>query len=110
MPSRIDLHTHTTASDGTLDPPDLLRKAHELGISYLAISDHDSTTGFESILPLLPSFQPLQLIPAIEINAEGPFACHLLGYFINYQDAVFQKRLSEYRQLRISRVKANWWG
>ena len=74
MAFNVDLHTHTTASDGTLDPPALLQKAAELSIQYLGIADHDSTAGYEAVLPLQSQFPAVQLIPAIEINAEASLA------------------------------------
>jgi predicted metal-dependent phosphoesterase TrpH len=105
MPSRVDLHTHTTASDGTLTPPELFQKALELGVQVLAISDHDSTAGYEAVLPLTSQHPEIRLLPAIELNAEGPLACHLLGYFIDIHDAAFQRRLAEYRTLRVERIR-----
>lgn len=105
MPSRVDLHTHTTASDGTVEPADLLHSAHELSIQYLGVSDHDSTAGFDAMQPLLPQVPGVQLVPAIEINAEGTMACHILGYYINPGDAAFQKQLAEYRQQRLARLR-----
>ena len=104
--SRVDLHTHTTASDGTLEPADLFQKAIELQLRVLAISDHDSTAGFEAVRPLQARHPGLRLIPAIELNAEGEFACHLLGYFIDPADSDFQARLESFRALRRSRVRA----
>src|SRR5258708_776469 len=106
MPSRVDLHTHTTASDGTLDPVAVVQKAHELSIQYLGIADHDSSAGYEAVLPRLSEFRSLQLIPAIEINAEGALACHVLGYFIDVQNAAFQKELAVYRERRLIRARA----
>ena len=106
MSSRVDLHTHTTASDGTLDPPALLQKASELSIQFLGIADHDSTAGYEAVLPLQDQFSSVQLIPAIEINAEGALSCHILGYFFNFQDATLQEQLAMYRDMRLQRARA----
>lgn len=106
MPSRVDLHTHTTASDGTLTPPELFQEALELGIRVLAISDHDSTSGYEAVLPLASGRPEIRLIAAIELNGEGSLACHLLGYFINVQNEAFQRQLADYRERRTERVRA----
>jgi 3',5'-nucleoside bisphosphate phosphatase len=106
VPSRVDLHTHTTASDGTLDPPALLQKASELSIAYLGIADHDSTAGYEAVLPLQTQFPSVQLIPAIEINAEGAPSCHLLGYFYDVKNAALQRQLAVYRRQRAERARA----
>jgi predicted metal-dependent phosphoesterase TrpH len=106
LPSRVDLHTHTTASDGTLEPAALLEKAAELSIQYLGIADHDTTAGYEAVLPLQSRFPAVQLIPSIEINAEGELSCHLLGYFFDPKNAALQTQLALYRQLRLDRARA----
>src|SRR5437870_3716197 len=106
MPSPVDLHTHTTASDGTLDPSALLEKAQSLSIRYLGIADHDSTAGFQAALAIQNQFASIQLIPAIEINAEGALACHVLGYFFDWENAGLQKQLVVYREMRLERARA----
>lgn len=78
----IDLHTHTTASDGTYTPEDLVALAHELGISHLAITDHDSV---QAIAPAREACKKLgiTLIPAIELSVryrDRPM--DILGYGI----------------------------
>jgi 3',5'-nucleoside bisphosphate phosphatase len=105
MASPIDLHTHTTASDGTLEPLQLFEKALALKIRILSVTDHDSTAGLAAIQSVHPQHPDLRLIPGIEMSAEGPNACHLLGYFINPDDSIFQKRLEGYRLARIERVR-----
>lgn len=105
MPSRIDLHTHTTASDGTLTPAELLQEAQKLSVKVLAISDHDSTAGYQAALSANSSLPSVRLIPAIEINAGGPLACHLLGYFVDIENKTFQDGLALYRRLRVSRLQ-----
>src|SRR5690242_15745759 len=97
MASRIDLHTHTTASDGTLEPAQLFEKAADLGVQVLAVTDHDSTAGYRQILPLQSQHPEIRLIPAIEMSAEGDLPCHLLGYFIDPDSSELQLRLAEYR-------------
>ncbi len=106
MASRIDLHTHTTASDGTLTPPELLVQAEAIGLRALAIADHDSTAGFQSLLDLKIVPKSLELIPAIEINAEGDLGGHLLGYFLDAGHAGLQQQLSHYRAMRLDRARA----
>jgi predicted metal-dependent phosphoesterase TrpH len=106
MPSRVDLHTHSTASDGTLAPLELFQKALDLGIQVLALSDHDSTAGYEALLPIVSEYPQIRLIPAVELSGEGTLACHLLGYFLNIQDAPFQRELVGFRALRVERLRA----
>lgn len=106
MASQVDLHTHTTASDGTLEPPELLRLASENAIRFLAITDHNSTAGYEAVLVRHTQYPNLELIPAIEINAEGPLACHVLGYWIDAKAPEFQQELRRYRDVKKSHVQA----
>jgi predicted metal-dependent phosphoesterase TrpH len=106
VPSRVDLHTHSTASDGTLEPLAVLQKASELSIRYLALADHDSTAGYEAVLPHLPQFPSLELIPAIEINAEGALSSHILGYFMDMKHPGLQEQLLLYRERRKERARA----
>jgi predicted metal-dependent phosphoesterase TrpH len=72
----------------------------------LAITDHDSTAGYEAVLPLQKQAPQLRLIPAIEMSAEGELGCHLLGYFIDPAQASFQAELVAYRAQRVVRVRA----
>lgn len=102
---RADLHTHTTASDGTLSPEALWQRAVEHGVTVLAITDHDTTAGYEAVRPLAEQ-SSIRLIPAIEMSAEGAQACHLLGYFVRPQDAPFQAHLTAFQRRRVERVAA----
>lgn len=106
MPGRIDLHTHTTVSDGTLSPAVLLGKAVQLGVRILSITDHDSTEGYNAVAASCVTGDPLRLIPGIEMSAEGDLPCHLLGYFINPHHPGFQEQLEGFRQRRVERTKA----
>jgi 3',5'-nucleoside bisphosphate phosphatase len=104
LPSPVDLHTHTTASDGTLSPSALFSKALELKIRVLSITDHDSTAGLEAIQPLLAAHPEIRVIPGLEMSAEGELPCHLLAYFVDTQAAGFQEKLSEFRRKRLERI------
>lgn len=106
MASRVDLHTHTTASDGTLSPAELFDQAAALDLRVLAISDHDSTAGYAAVLPLSKAHPTLRVIPALEMNAEGEWACHILGYFIDPLNSDLQKALEGFRALRLTRIRA----
>jgi 3',5'-nucleoside bisphosphate phosphatase len=75
----IDLHTHTTASDGTVPPRDLIREAFELGLEAMAITDHDILAGYDEALL---EAGDLDLIAGIELSTKyGGRSVHLLGYF-----------------------------
>jgi 3',5'-nucleoside bisphosphate phosphatase len=105
--SIIDLHTHTTASDGTLPPEALVQAAARCGLQYLGIADHDTTNGLPSAIAAARSHPQLRIIPAVELSATsqhgGDF--HLLGYGIDYSSAALQRTLDEFRQDRESRVE-----
>ncbi|GEB33854.1 MULTISPECIES: PHP domain-containing protein [Brevibacillus] len=83
----MDLHMHTTASDGKLTPAELLAEASERGVTHLAITDHDTVDGY-----LLARDEAerlgLKLIPGIEWNTDGPEdELHILGYGLDISDA-----------------------
>jgi predicted metal-dependent phosphoesterase TrpH len=83
----------------------LLAKAADLGVRFLSITDHDSTEGLEQALQL-PLPADLKLIPGIEVSAGGESPCHILGYGIRVADSTFQKKLAEFREQRIGRLRA----
>jgi predicted metal-dependent phosphoesterase TrpH len=81
----IDLHIHTTASDGTLSPAEVLREAERQGLAAIAITDHDTTAGVRAALDAgIPP--EVGFLPGVEISAAPPPSCpmkgsfHLLGY------------------------------
>jgi predicted metal-dependent phosphoesterase TrpH len=106
LPGSVDLHTHTTASDGTLSPERLFAVALELNIRVLSITDHDSVEGLASIRALRAAHPEIRVIPGIEMSAEGEIYCHLLGYCIDVNAPGFQNRLSNLRRQRLDRIQA----
>ncbi|NLO46917.1 MAG: PHP domain-containing protein [Clostridiales bacterium] len=83
---QIDLHIHTSASDGTLSPQEVVSRAQAKGLKAVAITDHDTVRG------IIPSEGPLEVIPGIELSAEHEGKeIHVLGYFIN----PFSKELND---------------
>jgi len=101
---RPDLHTHTTFSDGTLDPEDLVTTAHKVGITHLAVCDHDATAGLAAARTKAESLG-MTLIPGIEINTREMIAVHILGYFIDENSEALQKVLNHHRELRHKRAE-----
>jgi predicted metal-dependent phosphoesterase TrpH len=101
---KVDLHTHTTFSDGTLEPEDLVQSAHEMGITHLAIADHDSTGSLESAR-VKASELGMTVISGVEINTKDSISVHILGYFVDENDEGFQKILSRHRTLREKRAQ-----
>ncbi len=101
----IDLHTHTTASDGTDSPTELINKALSAGIQTLAITDHDSTSGWnEAISALRP---PMSLVLGAEISTLtlNGVSVHILGLLFDGQDRDLQAMLSDSRDTRIPRMR-----
>ncbi len=98
--SRIDLHLHTTHSDGSQTPAEVVRLAHEAGVSALAITDHDITTGLPEAIAAGQALG-IEIIPGIEISSRhGESELHVLGYFIKWQDAQLNERLMTLRESR----------
>lgn len=101
---KVDLHTHTTASDGRLSPRELVALAHQRGIRILAITDHDSTEAIPEALEAARAFPSLTIIPGIELSIDASEEeVHILGYFIDYENAGFQNSLAGLRGSRLER-------
>jgi predicted metal-dependent phosphoesterase TrpH len=103
---RVDLHLHSTASDGRFSPAELVRKAAAEGLSIIALTDHDTVNGIDAALEAAKSFPGLRLIPGIEISTDAPAGeVHILGYFIDHTDANFQNALEKMRNSRRERAR-----
>ncbi len=89
---RIDLHTHSTASDGTLTPQELATAAKNAGLKACAITDHDTVSGVEKFLETCKK-EGIEGIPGIEISAEYSGEMHIVGLYIDYKDEQFKKKL-----------------
>ncbi len=100
---RADLHCHTTASDGSLSPEELLHLAKEVGLSGLAITDHDTMEAYDVAIPLAEELG-IELLPGIELSSihEGQ-SVHILGYGYDLQSPTlhtFCEWHAERRKLR----------
>src|SRR5215813_11552181 len=105
MPGAVDLHTHTTASDGTYSPTELVEEAARRGLRFLAVTDHDSTEALPEAMAVAESHRPLEILPGIEINCDVEGAeIHILGYFMDWQAPWFQDFCREQRRERRARV------
>ncbi|MBI2973499.1 MAG: PHP domain-containing protein [Armatimonadetes bacterium] len=102
---RIDLHTHTTASDGLLSPEQLVDMARNAGVHVLAICDHDSTDGVDAAVAAGMRLG-VEVIPAVEINTDvDQGEVHVLGYFIDHREAWLQEFLRKLRNGRLHRAE-----
>jgi predicted metal-dependent phosphoesterase TrpH len=105
MAGGVDLHSHTTASDGTYTPRQLVQEAGRRGLRVLAITDHDSTEGLAEALDEAAKHRPLEIVPGIEINCDVEGAeVHILGYYMDYEAPWFQAFCREQREERRQRV------
>ncbi len=100
---RVDLHLHTTFSDGLYTPEQIVELAQRSGLAAIAITDHDTVEG---IIPAQEvAWGHLEVIPAIEMTARYRLLdMHILGYFIQIHDATLQKGLERLHQARIKRL------
>ncbi len=99
----IDLHTHSMASDGSMSPAELVRHAHEKGLSALALTDHDTVDGVKEALEEGERLG-VEVIPGIEISVDYKPEMHILGYFPNlYAYNSIRKELEVIRQGREAR-------
>jgi predicted metal-dependent phosphoesterase TrpH len=109
---RIDLHTHSTASDGTDTPAGLVAAARDAGLDVLAITDHDTTSGWEAASAVLPA--GMRLVRGAEFSCVSPtgrgdrdVSVHLLGYLFDPEHEAIvaeQVRLRAERRDRLHRI------
>lgn len=106
---RIDLHTHSTASDGTDTPAELVRNAAAAGLDVVAITDHDTTAGWAEAVDALPA--GLTLVRGMEMSCVGlgadgwPVAVHLLAYLFDPADRCFADERERLRAERVERLR-----
>jgi len=102
----VDLHLHSTASDGRFSPQELVRKAAQKGLTVIALADHDSVDGVAPALEAARAYPGLEVIPSIEINTDVPQGeVHILGYFIDYTSQELRASLEGLRSSRIERAR-----
>ncbi len=99
----VDLHLHTTASDGTMSPSELVRHARLKGLQAIAITDHDTIEGLDEGL-IEAERIGIELIPGVEISVEySSGSMHLLGYFIDNHNPILNERLKYLQMVRSER-------
>jgi predicted metal-dependent phosphoesterase TrpH len=104
MAGAVDLHAHTTASDGALSPRELVRLAARQGVRVLAVTDHDSTDGLAEAMEEAAR-HGIEIVPGLELNCDVPGSeVHVLGYFVDWGADWFQAFLREQRAERTARV------
>lgn len=104
--AEVDLHLHTTHSDGRRSPAQLVRLCAERGLRVISVSDHDSTEGIPEALEAAKGFGGMQVIPGVELGTDIPGGeIHILGYFVPYEDPGLQETLSRFRDGREWRAR-----
>ncbi|MGI6086360.1 MAG: PHP domain-containing protein [Kiritimatiellia bacterium] len=99
----IDLHTHSTFSDGSLTPEQLVQEAAFIGLSAIALTDHDTIGGVPRFLDACRAAQ-IRGVPGVELSADIPNgSMHILGYFIDLQHPELTVRLQEIQSGRVAR-------
>ncbi|MFF0815445.1 PHP domain-containing protein [Rhodococcus sp. NPDC003318] len=106
---RIDLHTHSSSSDGTDSPAEVVRAAADAGLQVVALTDHDTTAGWAEAADALPA--GVSLVRGMEMSCEGrgadglPVAVHLLAYLFDPADAAFARERERLRAERTTRLR-----
>ena len=104
MRDSCDLHVHTTLSDGTFTPAQIVKKAVELGLRAVAITDHDTVAGIGQSLEAAAG-TGLEIIPGIEMSADiDAGELHMLGYFMDYKSGPLLKELEDCCNIRTQRI------
>lgn len=103
----IDLHVHSTCSDGTLSPTELVDYAIQKGLSAFALTDHDCVEGLDTILSYAKSLPNApEIIPGIELSTdENGQEVHMVGLFIDHHNPEFNQYLQEFIESRTTRNK-----
>ena len=105
MSGRVDLHVHSTASDGQFCPAELVQRALQVGLAAIAITDHDTTEGVAGALEAARG-TVLKVIPGVEISTDASGReVHVLGYYIRYKDPDLCSKLALFRDLRLERAR-----
>ena len=103
---KVDLHIHSTTSDGRFSPEEIVRKAAGVGLSVIALADHDSVDGIAPALETAKAFPGLRVIPCVEISTDTANGeVHVLGYFIDYTNQELKVALEKFRSSRRRRAQ-----
>jgi len=104
--NQIDLHIHSTASDGRHDPEEIVRRAAVLGLNVISLADHDSVDGIAPALEAAKNFPRLKVLPCVEVSTDVDHGeVHILGYFIDYTNQELKAALARFRVSREGRAQ-----
>ncbi len=104
MTGKVDLHTHTTYSDGFYSPNELITKAKNAGIDVISITDHDNIAGILEAIEIGKKFG-IEVIPGMEISSDlKDKEVHILAYFFEPENSELERYLSFFREERLKRA------
>ncbi|MDE2829466.1 MAG: PHP domain-containing protein [Gemmatimonadota bacterium] len=105
MASYIDLHLHSTKSDGSFSPTQVVQRAAELGVSAISLTDHDSVAGVQEAQNIGRDIG-VEVIPGIELSAqEAGIDIHILGYFIDPTNSDLLAYIQKFQDARRNRAE-----
>ena len=99
----IDLHTHSTCSDGSMTPYELVKHARERGLKAIALSDHDTIAGIDEAMEAGREYG-VEVVPAIEFSVQSETETHILGFYIDYKGELIQEALKNINSVRWQRT------
>jgi len=101
----VDLHLHTTYSDGSLTPEKLIKRAKEIGYSAIAVTDHDTLKGVKPTLNKAEK-NNIEVVPGIEFNTSlNGYDVHILGYYIDLENKYLKNLLDKIKKERRERIE-----
>jgi len=102
-PAYVDLHIHSTASDGSLSPLEIVKKAEKAGLRAIAITDHDTLEGSVEAMGYQPSHD-VEILSGLEVSTVlGSITMHILGYLVHLHDASLRQTLEVVQKSRANR-------
>jgi predicted metal-dependent phosphoesterase TrpH len=104
--SKVDLHLHSSVSDGVLSPAEVVVKAAELGLTVISLTDHDNVDGIAPALKAAEDYPSLTLIPGLEVSTDtNTGEVHVLGYYIDHSNPELLASLKKLRDSRLGRAQ-----
>ena len=104
--SKVDLHLHSSVSDGVLSPGEVVAKAAELGLTVISLTDHDNVDGIAAAEKAAEHYPSLVFIPGLEISTDTSAGeIHVLGYYIDHTNPELLTVLKKLRDSRLGRAQ-----
>jgi predicted metal-dependent phosphoesterase TrpH len=104
--SKVDLHLHSSVSDGVLSPGEVVAKAAELGLTVISLTDHDNVDGIAAAEKAAGHYPSLVFIPGLEISTDTSAGeIHVLGYYIDHTNPELLTVLKKLRDSRLGRAQ-----